>query len=142
MSIEDLCVGELVFINTKDGDDTPGALGGDPDPWGKDTGDPLDCRRDTPGANEIRKYDVRGVRFAHQFFFAAVNHDLSAVRDNPQAHRIHWVETRNGSTINRYLRVLSCYMEDTPSDDPEMEMWIVDASEETTRNDSAEVEAT
>lgn len=138
MSIEDLCVGDQVFFNTKNGDDTPGDLGGDPDPWGADSGDPIDCRRDTPSAMEVQKYNARGERIHHQFFFAAVLHDLSAVRDNPQAHRIHWTSTRNGTTIDRYLRPLACYMEDTPNDDPDMEMWVVDATEETARNDNAE----
>lgn len=140
MSIADLCVGDEVYINGRSGSDTPSAMGGAGKAWADDAGDVIECRHDTPSASLILKYNARGERLTHQFFFPG-SVDLDAVRANANAFRLHWVSTRNGTTIDRYVRILDCYMEDSPDDDSEMEMWIVDGSEETTRNDDAEATA-
>lgn len=140
MSIAELCVGDTVFINGRSGSDTPSAMGGSGKVWAVDAGTAIDCRRDTPSATEITKYNARGERLMHQFFFPG-SVDLDAVRSNATAHRLHWVSTRNGTVIDRYIRILDCYLEDSPDDDSEMELWIIDGTEETTRSDDAEATA-
>ena len=135
MSILDICVGDQVFFNAKGGDDSPGAYGGDQKDWDADAGDALDCRANTPASSELGKYDAIGVRLFIQFFFAASEHDLTAIEASPRDHRLHWTSRRNGTAEDRHLRVIGCTLQDSPDDDPDMEMWVVDATEETTRGD-------
>ena len=127
MSIEDLCRGDLVFVNARTS--AVGSLGGEAGSWAADAGAGVECRVDSMSASEVAKWAAKGMSVSHEVFFSS-EQSLSG------KYRLHWTKTDNLETTlsSRYLYVEGYYHENNPEAD--LRLWIAVCRFEDTRGNT------